>query len=385
MCDKLNRMEDAFEDKEFLAELQNIRIQIEDILLNLLGDLQKDFYNKIKISSNLESRIKTVESFLEKIKRKEYIDNWDIEQDIKRNQELIALKFPDLIGFRINCFFLDGEEEIYNAIKNSVKYEKYREQLCLDFTVNTKQRNGHNIYKFTGIYKNSYSFEVQIKSFLHNIWGEVDHKTIYKSIDYDPKKNSKKLFTEEIFNILQASDKQLKTIFTERYTDKELTQGLFYHKSKEVLIHGDNTSNILGDYYNVFFDIFSDSNSCCKINQFVASKLINVPFEKGNLSKINRNKKIDEIKEMLVNEYIQYEIDIVYHISEIIYDFSKEEFLVFLSKHICEQIEYTDNETEKYNDAFDEEDDVELKDKFENEKEDLRNFIKKYFRRKECI
>ena len=199
---------EAFDDKAFIKEVKNIRLELEEELMRFILFLKENLTSEQKIFENIESRIKSIQSFREKIYRKDYIKNWNVSDDIRENQKLIVENLPDFIGFRITCFFWQDEEKIYNLLK--LYYEqKNLNDIVLNFDENRKQKNGHTINKLSGKYKQKYCFEIQIKSVMHNMWGEVEHKTIYKNRNYDATISNKKLITEEIFNILQASDKQL--------------------------------------------------------------------------------------------------------------------------------------------------------------------------------
>ncbi|MBU5250387.1 hypothetical protein KQI46_00245 [Lysinibacillus capsici] len=109
---------------------------IEKDLIEFIKDVKQE---KIKIFENLESRVKSVESFCEKIKRKNYINTWEVPEDKNLIGEFIAKNLPDLIGFRINCFFYDDEELIYKKLKNYYVDGKFGKEYYLNFGENTQQ------------------------------------------------------------------------------------------------------------------------------------------------------------------------------------------------------------------------------------------------------
>ena len=181
---------------------------------------------------------------------------------------MISKCLPDLLGFRINCFFWQDEEIIYNILKEYYDQKNFT-NFTLNFSENKIQKNGHTIYKLSGIFKEKYCFELQIKAIMHNIWGEVEHKTIYKNKNYDADISNKIAITEEVFNILQASDKQLVTLFKKKNSEKHLIYALFYEKTKEIVAQKCGT-DILAAHYNGYFQIFSDSDNIQYIKKYVA-------------------------------------------------------------------------------------------------------------------
>lgn len=184
---------ETFEDLIIDKELNWAKTQIEEQIKAFIKYLQKNLSPNQRIFENPESRIKSYDSFSEKIYRKGYIQSWQITDDKDKNKELIMRQLPDLIGFRITCFFLDAEPSIYRLLKEYNDCGKF-DKITLDFNENCMQKNGHTIYKVTGKYNNKYCFELQIKSIMHNVWGEVEHKTIYKSRDFDPNIETKKTY-----------------------------------------------------------------------------------------------------------------------------------------------------------------------------------------------
>ena len=69
---------EAFTDSNFQDKLKDARISIEDRLAEFIIYLKKKLNPEQKIYENIESRIKSPESFKEKLKRKDYIKTWSI-------------------------------------------------------------------------------------------------------------------------------------------------------------------------------------------------------------------------------------------------------------------------------------------------------------------
>ncbi len=126
----------------------------------------------------------------EKLIRNGYIDKYDAPE------ELLA-RFQDIIGFRIECKFIDDEEMVYELLTKLFDQTEDGEyfynasmpkvRLKLDDEQPQKQKNGFDIYKIDGLYmlgKETLHFEVQIKALVNTFWGEIEHKIVYKNNAY---------------------------------------------------------------------------------------------------------------------------------------------------------------------------------------------------------
>lgn len=346
---------EAFSEGAFVKDIKNARLEIEEELTKFIDFLKQNLEPEQKIFENIESRIKGVGSFREKLYRKDYIKDWIVSEDIKENQKLIAKKLPDLIGFRITCFFWQDEEKIYNRLKAYYEQNNFKE-IELNFNENRRQENGHQINKLSGMYKQTICFEIQIKSIMHNMWGEVEHKTIYKNRNYDANISSKKAITEEIFNILQASDKQLLSIFKEKYEERQLLQALFYERTKQ-FVYDKCKTDILAKHYSAYFNLFSNSEELEVIKQYVAYSLLEQEFSRKEVELNDLNPVICELKERIKVEFREYNLKCLFYISEIILMIDEyEAFLTYLSKYLIEQSGYgvVDEEEFEGEDVFDE-------------------------------
>lgn len=323
-------LEEAYSDNCFQARIQETRIEIEQDLSEFIKKLNEKKKIGLRIFENLESRVKSKESFYEKIKRKDYINSWVIPKDKVKIQDYIAKNLPDLIGFRINCFFYKDEETIFNELKDYYGEKHFGSDYSINFDENRKQENGHEIYKVTGCYKET-NFEIQIKCSVHNIWGEVEHSRIYKSEHYDPKIESKKKITEEVFSILKSSDKQLMTIFEEKYTKEDLIKSLFYQYTYEKISSIENIS-VLSRHYQHFFDIFKDVEHMEQIKKYVSAALVEDNYSKVEL-KFNNPECMSS--DEFLNIYIEFEVRIVFKIASLLYTWSDlNEFVNYLINRV---------------------------------------------------
>lgn len=350
--DKEKYLLDAFKDLICDKSLNWIKMGIEEQLKAFIKYLQNNLSSNQRIFENPESRIKSYESFSEKIYRKGYIQSWQVTDDKDSNKELIKKQLPDLIGFRITCFFLDAEQKIYRLLKEYYNSGKF-ESITIDFNENCQQKNGHTIYKVTGKYDNTCCFELQIKSIMHNIWGEVDHKTIYKSRDFDPNIETKRNISEELFSILKASDKQLQVLFEETNTEEKLLQSLFFVRTKEKIAEQIKTV-ILAEHYDRFFRIFSTNDDKQRIKNYVISAL----EEKKYVRKKDEAQDAETLEEVLVKEiekkFYEYDLKVIYYIASFIYPFeSYKKFLHYLANRLISQCQLDNDDFDNVDDEFD--------------------------------
>lgn len=351
----------AFSELIESNKLKAARDEIEKNLNSFIKYVKKQFHTDQKLFESVESRKKSEESFLEKIYRKDYIFKWNISEDQQSNIILIAKKLPDLLGFRINCFFIEDEKQIYDAVQQYYNDHLFGDDFELDFTENLVQQNGHIIYKFSGLYKDQFHFEVQIKSALHNIWGEVEHKTIYKSQNYDVTKSTKKTITEEIFNILNASDQQLQSLFRSETSIKELVRALFFQLTKDSIAKKCKTQ-ILASHYKGFFQLFDSSYELEK--KYSALSLLGKDYTRKTIPEVSSSYKVNILKEKITSGFYQYYLLCQYNIFELLYeDVDYDIFLTILSDTLFQRFMMDDTEDPFANenfiqDAFDDEDDV---------------------------
>jgi len=76
--------------------------------------------------------------------------------------------------------------------------------------------------------KLDFNFEIQVKSLLHDVWGEVEHKIIYKAREYDSRLAFKKQLIESLWKIIEGTDEQLIKIFESRGDEQKTKKELFY-------------------------------------------------------------------------------------------------------------------------------------------------------------
>lgn len=322
---KVDNVMNAFMNEEFQSKLQSMRIEIEKFL--------KDYITKKlsgkKVSKEVNSRIKSEESLREKLERKDYINQWKInDSNIKHIQQIICEKLPDLIGFRINCYFKEDEKNIFEDLK---KYLQKESCIEIEETPNTKQKNGHEIYKIACKYKKTdekFSFEVQVKSLLNDVWGEVEHSTIYKSRVYDSREKLKKDMVEGLYNILDGADTQLNKLYSFNVELKEIKQELFFYYTFSEL---KNSKIILSEDYSNFFELIKYiKNSEERVDQYIGRKLLNEPYKKEKIC-IESCGQIENYKREIDDFKLKKFCDIV----KLMYEFENEDILL---EHLIKQV-----------------------------------------------
>jgi ppGpp synthetase/RelA/SpoT-type nucleotidyltranferase len=368
ILDEARLLIEAFDDKNFKDSLGQIRLKIESELKEFLEGLKDNLTPEQRIFDNLESRIKSTKSFSEKIYRKEYIKSWTIKNDKKQNQNLICTNLPDLIGYRINCFFIKDESFIYEYLKKYFIKSKFSGKIQLNFQENTKQNNGHSIYKLTGIYDKKYNFEIQIKSLFNNVWGEVEHKTIYKSRQFDPNVSSRRIITEQIFNVLNASDKQLLEMYKSNQKEKQLIQTLFYHRTAEYM-KSEFSTDILAKHYHNYFEIFNDVVEFDKVKEYVADSMLGITYIKKCYNCDEDKALNSKLANMIEETFSNYELRFLHKLTYIVNDISDySNFLLYLADYLIKNNFFDeDYEKDSYDSFSDEDDEKDSYDSFSDE------------------
>lgn len=323
--DAIDKVMEVFICDKFQDILQRKRTEIENIL--------KEYVNKShnKVSKEINSRIKGVNSLREKLTRKDYINKWQVKIDDNDTEIQIKVceNLPDLIGFRINCYFKKDEENIFNDL---IKFLKDK-NITVEKEPNTSQKNGHKIYKVACQYtefKNTFSFEVQVKSLLNDVWGEVEHSIIYKSKLYDSRKILKEEIVEGLYDILDGADRQLNNLYSFNADTREIKNELFYKFASESL----QDEMILGEDYGVFFTLnhFINLSVEC-IDEYLGRKLLNEEYKK---KPINSNDQTIDLKKYK-NKFDESKVKKLSKIVKLLFEFENEDDLL---AHMIKQVHH---------------------------------------------
>lgn len=366
--DNFKKLEEAYSNDEFNLKIQKKMLCLEKEISKFIEVIISN--PNIHVSKNLEYRIKSRISFLEKVKRKSYDKTWKIPNDTEEIEKVICKNLPDLIGFRIKCMFFEDELNIYNAIKKYYNDQKFSELITLNFNENTKQKNVHKIYKVSGNLED-FNFEIQIKCSLHDVWGEVEHKQIYKGMQYDPQIKEKKIITEAIFSVLESSDLQLKAIFEHKTSLQESINSLFFQYTFEQISNEAN-SVFLANHYLSFFEIFKEKEYQKHIQIFLSKKLNGDKYQRIKLS-IQETTSVSV--EEFINRYAKFDLEVVNGIASVLYDgLNFEDFIKFLICKVENISINNDKDDEALNISFNDDEDDNTNDT-SSEKEAMKNNI----------
>lgn len=204
--------------------------QKRDVYKLIADEIQEYFettvFSKSRYSLSMVHRIKTSNSIREKLVRNSYISSYSSDEEVLNN-------FQDLLGFRIECKFIDDEKYVYELIKSIFSasedgiyfYEPDMPKIRLKLSDHQpqKQRNGFDIYKIDGAFllgRDTISFELQIKALVNNFWGDIEHKIIYKNHSYQTGDNFVQDLMTSIKKSLNMIDSQLYVLY-KRFTRSE--------------------------------------------------------------------------------------------------------------------------------------------------------------------
>ncbi|MGL4991325.1 MAG: GTP pyrophosphokinase [Sarcina sp.] len=192
--------------------------------LNKASDILDDFFfslleNNCEGFFNISTRVKSRLSLKEKIIRNNYYLSYNSPYELFDN-------LSDLIGVRIECRFIEDEENIFKFLKNSFShisadgynYSPKEPSILLDLREEQplKQKNGFELYRIDAYIQtedHKFNFELQIKSMVNLFWSEIEHKVIYKNYNMVLGDKFYKNILNSIKNNLSMIDNQLLTIF----------------------------------------------------------------------------------------------------------------------------------------------------------------------------
>lgn len=160
-----NRLEEILLKYEFALEMLETQL---DILIK--GYVFKNKYNPVE---HVKSRIKSQDSAVKKLQKKNYevtIDN-------------LVNHVHDMIGVRIVCSFLTDVYEIVNLIKDSKQFKIKEEKDYITNPKDTGYISYHLIIEVPIVIDNKTEYveaEIQIRTIAMDFWASLDHKIQYK-------------------------------------------------------------------------------------------------------------------------------------------------------------------------------------------------------------
>ncbi len=174
--------------------------------LEMLKEALKQ-YCGYDVINNITSRIKSPESIINKMKKK----------NLEINYQNLIENINDIAGIRVVCTFKDDIEQVEKLIKRIQTIEVLKEK---DYIKNPK-KSGYSAYhiivelpmKYEGqdIYVKA---EIQICTMAMNFWSTAEHKIKYKAKGKLSKLDSKKL---EIYaKIINRIDEKIKEMYRKK-------------------------------------------------------------------------------------------------------------------------------------------------------------------------
>lgn len=243
----------------------------------------------IKIHS-IPSRIKSFESFLDKVDRYQ--------------SKSPFTEITDIVGLRVICLFLSDIENIGNLIKENFELLKEDDKIDDSEFTSFGYMSVHFIVRLGNTYKKTiYSdiseipFEIQVRTIAMDAWANISHYLDYKT-DQDIPKELKRDFYA-LNGMFYVADKHFQLFFERREEKHEEIFGVFEKGTKE------DTSNqpINLDTLTVYLsEKFADRRSA---NAHQISSLVNELTECGyqNIG------EIDEMLDKTAKAFEKYEED----------------------------------------------------------------------------
>lgn len=199
--------------KDLKSELNKASANLDDFFFSLLENNCDGFFN-------ISTRVKSELSLKEKIIRNNYYLSYNTADELFDN-------LSDLIGIRIECRFIEDEENIFKYVKTSFShinsedgysYSLHMPNIFLDLREEQplSQKNGFVLYRVDGYIQtenHKFNFELQIKSMVNLFWSEIEHKIIYKNYNMVLGDKFYKNILNSIKSNLSMIDNQLLTIY----------------------------------------------------------------------------------------------------------------------------------------------------------------------------
>ncbi len=232
---------------EALALLEENNAFYHEVEKDIRKALKDLFANKTEMIVDVNSRVKSKESLREKIIRNRFYVDYQNAQDILDN-------LSDLIGFIIECRFIEDEYKVLNIIRERMNVRNeddgyYCNEAHPLFYLDCAsrqpqiQKNGFAIYRIDGYYlKNGVkvNMELQIKALVHSFWGEIEHKLVYKNTNYYVYDDFMKDLLASIKANLTITDRQLNIIYDQMQStslgDANITESSLKNKSVRQLM-----------------------------------------------------------------------------------------------------------------------------------------------------
>ncbi len=189
------------ETKALIKQYLNVESEYRYALREMSAKLENlDDYCQRHFDHNpihhMESRIKTPESILEKMRRREY------DMDFKTLRKNVY----DIAGIRVICNYIN---DIYQIINLLCQQRDLSIQLTKDYIVTPKQtgyRSLHIVFDIELYFNNEIKkvpVEIQFRTIAMDMWASLEHELRYKSNNNlaEEEKNNLKSYSDTLYNI----------------------------------------------------------------------------------------------------------------------------------------------------------------------------------------
>ena len=190
-------------EKEFMQELEQAAFQSKyEIACRLVVDRIEKINKEIseekerKYIKDIEYRVKTPESCLNKMKKKGYTLKADIAKD----------KLNDIAGVRAVCYFLDDVYQLADLMIGSHDFEFVKLKDYVKKPKSSGYQSLHVIIKVP-VEDEFIKVEIQLRTRAMDFWADIEHHFIYKT-----KEVGMEIFEQEFLKCsksIQKIDKQM--------------------------------------------------------------------------------------------------------------------------------------------------------------------------------
>lgn len=215
--------------EKYAFSFQEKRVNYEKLALNIKGNLEALLQQNSIEFMEVNYRIKTFDSFCEKIlrKEKEELENKS-KKKIKKENESPFEKIQDICGIRVICYYVTDLKEIdkiirenFQIIDSEYKNEKLKENefgyLSNHYIVKLKD-TWAEVPVFNNL--NEYVVEIQVRTILMHAWADISHKLNYKQKDVDRGFERKLNRLSALFEIADNLFISLKNERQEKYSEE---------------------------------------------------------------------------------------------------------------------------------------------------------------------
>ena len=185
-------------------------IQVKDNLENMKNNLSN--YYQYDVINNINCRVKTPDSIIKKMKRKQYDLNY---KNLIENVE-------DIAGIRVVCPFKSDVFKVVKVIEENPNLEILQKK---DY-ITTPKKSGYSGYHIIaqtpvniGDAFANVKTEIQIKTMAMDFWSSTEHKLKYKAKNKLSKADSKKMV--KYAKIINKMDNEIMKIH-KKYEENEV-------------------------------------------------------------------------------------------------------------------------------------------------------------------